>query len=364
MLVKVRYGERQKYVKVAETEEGYESYSTFLQKVIEKLGLPLQSELHLTDESGTEVDADVFEELLQAGNLTVKVSTGRSSVVLQNVSHTLLESDVSDTSFSVTSASSSEVSDSSESRIVLERDSGVKRVHADRESAKEMVRDVLQSKLGGEKILQEYATTKTLTDGTRRQMVNLLVADMIEVHGRIPPTHVREKCALGIITLFPCLRDPYSKNGYEHYYDADGGSGYLAWRIKTVQRNTAVQSRRCYPSTTYQDGPKSKRDFLLTCEQLTGEECREAISFMKHSADESVVKEKMKATFQCRQAMTRDQQASSTVLDVFPRFLDIPGLDGTVTCQAFYSWFIYSPQPQKAIRRVLKLARIKLSAML
>ncbi|KAI9547952.1 hypothetical protein NQZ68_012969 [Dissostichus eleginoides] len=112
----------------------------------------------------------------------------------------------------------------------------------------------------------------------------------------------------------------------EHYYDADGGSGYLAWRIKTVQRNTAVQSRRCYPSTTYQDGPKSKRDFLLTCEQLTGEECREAISFMKHSADESVVKEKMKATFQCQQAMTRDQQASSKVLDVFPRFLDIPGL--------------------------------------
>ncbi|KAF3847472.1 hypothetical protein F7725_020500 [Dissostichus mawsoni] len=99
-----------------------------------------------------------------------------------------------------------------------------------------MVRDVLQSKLGGEKILQEYATTETLMDGTRRQMVNLLVADMIEVHGRIPPTHVREKCALGIITLFP--RDPHSKNGY----------------------------------------------------QLTGEECREAISFMKHSADESVVK--------------------------------------------------------------------------
>ncbi|KAK5915642.1 hypothetical protein CesoFtcFv8_001214 [Champsocephalus esox] len=60
---------------------------------------------------------------------------------------------------------------------------------------------------------------------------------MIEVHGRILPTHVREKCALGIITLFPCLRDPYSKNGYEHYYDADGGSGYLAWRIKTVDQD-------------------------------------------------------------------------------------------------------------------------------
>ncbi|KAK5914049.1 hypothetical protein CgunFtcFv8_008516 [Champsocephalus gunnari] len=124
MLVKVRYGESQKCVKVAETED-YESYSTFLQKVIGKLGLPLQSELHLTDESGTEVDADV------------KVSTGQSSVVLQNLSHTLLESDVSDTSFSVTNASSSAASDSSDARIFLERDSGVKRVHADRESAKE-----------------------------------------------------------------------------------------------------------------------------------------------------------------------------------------------------------------------------------
>lgn len=35
--------------------------------------------LHLTDESGTEVDADVFEELLQAGDLTIKVSTEKST---------------------------------------------------------------------------------------------------------------------------------------------------------------------------------------------------------------------------------------------------------------------------------------------
>ncbi|KAG7313896.1 hypothetical protein KOW79_022392 [Hemibagrus wyckioides] len=78
MLVKVRFGENQKYVKVAKTEEGYEDFNTFLQKVIETLCLPLQSELRLTDESGTEVDADVFEELLQAGNLTVTVSTEQS----------------------------------------------------------------------------------------------------------------------------------------------------------------------------------------------------------------------------------------------------------------------------------------------
>ena len=46
--------------------------------VIQKIDLPLEIELHLTDDSGTEVDADVFEELLQAGNLTVRVATERS----------------------------------------------------------------------------------------------------------------------------------------------------------------------------------------------------------------------------------------------------------------------------------------------
>ncbi|XP_056287855.1 uncharacterized protein LOC130204894 isoform X1 [Pseudoliparis swirei] len=190
-----------------------------------------------------------------------------------------------------------------------------------------MVRDVLQSKPGGEKVLHEYDETKTLTDGTRRHMINLLVADMIEVHGRIPPTYVRTKYALGITTLFPYLRDPYSKNGYEHFYDADSGSGYLAWRIKTVQRNTAFLSRRCSTTCTYQAGPKSKRNFLQTNKQLSGEECREAISILKHTTDESVVKEKMRATFQYRQTVVQqDQQDSSTVLDVFPRFLDTPGL--------------------------------------
>ncbi|KAF0047447.1 hypothetical protein F2P81_001080 [Scophthalmus maximus] len=38
-----------------------------------------KTEQHLTADPGTEVDADVFEELLRAGNLTIKVSTERST---------------------------------------------------------------------------------------------------------------------------------------------------------------------------------------------------------------------------------------------------------------------------------------------
>ena len=114
----------------------------------------------------------------------------------------------------------------------------------------------------------------------------------------------------------------------EHYYDADSGSGYLAWRIKTVQRNSAVQSRRCSTTATYPDGPKSRRDLRLTDKQLFGKECREAISLLKHTTDATIVQEKMRATFQYRQTLVQDQENSFTVLDVFPRFLGSPGLVG------------------------------------
>ncbi|XP_027869957.1 uncharacterized protein LOC114142738 [Xiphophorus couchianus] len=81
-------------------------------------------------------------------------------------------------------------------------------------SAKSLVEGVLQSKSGGEEILQEYETTETLTDATKRQMVNILVADMIDKHGHLPTKAIREKYAFGIVTLFPSLKDPYTKKGY------------------------------------------------------------------------------------------------------------------------------------------------------
>ncbi|XP_058867922.1 uncharacterized protein LOC117409960 [Acipenser ruthenus] len=183
-----------------------------------------------------------------------------------------------------------------------------------------MISAILDLKAGGEKIFLEFAKTKSLSDSTRRLLVNMLVADMIEKHGRVPPSSVCTKHALGIVTLLPYLKDPDSSNGYEHYCDAESGSGYLAWRIKTVQRNTSHGTKKRSMST-YQDGPKAKR-----ASHSTVDECREAISVLQHSTDESLVKEKMRATFKHRQNIVQDPEKSSTILGVFPRFLDIPGL--------------------------------------
>ncbi|XP_076837365.1 uncharacterized protein LOC143482744 [Brachyhypopomus gauderio] len=195
----------------------------------------------------------------------------------------------------------------------------------DREQARRMVEAVLKANTKGEEIFMEYDKTKTLTDAKRKQMVNILVGDMIEMHGRMPPSSTRTSYALGIVTLFPYLQDPYSDTGYEHYYDPVGNTGYLAWRIKTIQRNLSVGTPS-HSRPSYQESPKSRREALLHVEQLFGDEYREALSTMRHSTDESVVKEKMRETFQHRQKLVHDTDASVSVLDEFPRFLDIPRL--------------------------------------
>lgn len=64
---------------------------------------------------------------------------------------------------------------------------------------------------------------------------------MVEKEGRVPQRKTKEKYALGIITLFPALKDPLSAKGYEKFYDAQSGSGFLAWRLKTIQRKTKLE---------------------------------------------------------------------------------------------------------------------------
>lgn len=68
----------------------------------------------------------------------------------------------------------------------------------------------------------------------------------------------------------------------------------------------------------YQDGPKTLRETSSTTEQLSGDECTEAISMMKHSTDAPVIKDKMKTTFKYRQNLIQDPDKSSLILDYFP----------------------------------------------
>ncbi|XP_063078295.1 uncharacterized protein LOC134468284 [Engraulis encrasicolus] len=290
--------------------------------VLAKFNLPDSASLRLKDSINVEVDSDIFDELLKSPGVLFKAEECTDT----HTEVTFLEGS-SSSDWSPSTSCASQESSGTDSTVILESTKTRKRQliegPLDGNVARDNVRAVLCSKPGGKEILEEYKKTSTISDVTRRKMVNMLMADMVENHG-VPPVNVRNLYALGITTLFPKLSDPDSKNGYEHFYLHQSGSGYLAWRLKTVQRTSAQDHKKS--KTTFQEGPKTPRSIHSDEKQLTGDECREAISTMKHSSDTILVKNKMKATLQHRQRIIQNPESASTVLDLFPRFLDTPGL--------------------------------------
>nr|XP_054586434.1 uncharacterized protein LOC129152408 [Nothobranchius furzeri] len=188
-----------------------------------------------------------------------------------------------------------------------------------------LIKQILTTKPGGERIMQEYAKTKSLTDATRRQMINILAAEMTEKHGTSPPRTVRVMYAQGIVALFPYLEDPLSKHGYEHYYDPESGSGYLAWRLKTIQRKAAEEKGASVRKSTKIGGPGHGQSNLAADKMQSNEDVEAALAVLKHTADEDTIREKMRATFAYRNSLVNDDKTTD-VFSVFPRFLDTPGL--------------------------------------
>ncbi|XP_041966428.1 uncharacterized protein LOC121724134 [Alosa sapidissima] len=76
MLARVEYRGVQKYIKVPQNDENFD-FLQFLQAVTDKFSLQAESLneglLSLTDTSGTEVDADIFDELIKSGIQNFKI---------------------------------------------------------------------------------------------------------------------------------------------------------------------------------------------------------------------------------------------------------------------------------------------------
>nr|XP_054603253.1 uncharacterized protein LOC129165059 [Nothobranchius furzeri] len=192
MLIQVKYGDRHKYVKLDEAE-GQFDFHQFHEKVLERFCLPPDASITYKDATGTEVDGEIISDLIIPGNVLLIV---------------LCNEELSESSSSSNASTSTLLMDEIPRKKQKTESANIA------VSAKKLVEGVLRSKSCGEEVLQEYETTETLTDATRRQMVNILVAHMIDKHGHLPTKAIREEYALGIVTLFPSLKDPYTKKGY------------------------------------------------------------------------------------------------------------------------------------------------------
>ncbi|KAI9531995.1 hypothetical protein NQZ68_036357 [Dissostichus eleginoides] len=260
--VRVKYKDHQKYI----CYEGQLTFKSFLDCVAKKFDIPTL-DLKVFDVTKTEVDEEVFEFLIQKQDL--------------GVLEICLPQDPNDSLSSSASASVSSYSDvDSDDTIILHRSPASTTKEEDSLLAK-MIEDILKNKPGGERIMNEYARTKSLTDARRRDMVKMLVAQMTSDHGTSPSRRVKEEYAKGITSLFPNLADPRSKFGFEHYYNAEDGSGYLAWRLKFVQKGASEgQKKTLRQSLT--GGPKADRGPFTEANCLTTESlCCEAIALIE-----------------------------------------------------------------------------------
>ncbi len=116
----------------------------------------------------------------------------------------------------------------------------------------------------------------------------------------------------------------------EHFYDAASGSGYLAWRLKTVQRNNSCHTERKNKPNSEQGGPNIRRysslEHQLEGDALVGDALVEAISLLAHTGVEETIFEKMRQTFRYRQELVHNADMATNILNTFPRFLDTKGL--------------------------------------
>lgn len=163
--------------------------------------------------------------------------------------------------------------------------------------------------------------------------------------------------------LFPSLKDPYSKKGYEHFYDAASSTGYISWRLKTVQRK--IRRGSALPPNSPIDfspgGPNFQRTVNVE-RQLDGDACQEAMSLLNHTTDNSLIFQKMRETFQHRQKLVNDPGRSVDILSSFPRFLDTKGLvdqdftllfDGDTSSRLLQKWdLFFKPNVIKEAKRL------------
>uniref|UniRef100_A0AAV2MEG9 Uncharacterized protein n=1 Tax=Knipowitschia caucasica TaxID=637954 RepID=A0AAV2MEG9_KNICA len=167
MLVKVKHKGEQRFVKIYEVK-----LVDLFDEAFKKFGIPLNrlSDAKLFDETKTKIDEDVFEE-----------------VMLSNIGHVYelsLDSTPEELDAEVmqTSRESSILDIDDCDAVILNIESPLQTQSSSR-NKDSVIEDILKKRPGGDQIIKEYRRTNKLTDASRRKMVNMVIANMTEIHG-------------------------------------------------------------------------------------------------------------------------------------------------------------------------------------
>ncbi|KAK5862956.1 hypothetical protein PBY51_000021 [Eleginops maclovinus] len=176
-------------------------------------------------------------------------------------------------------------------------------------------------------ILDEHQKTGTLKTESRRLLVKLCVADLVEKHGFYPLGTEKVALAKAIIGVFPSLRVQVAGEGegFEHFYDPLSHCGFLEMRLRNIRRKLDTSQRRY----------KRKRGSPSLPGGAGSEEgqqdCSEWITLMRRlrptSENIPSIKSAMEQTYNSRRSwISKDSPSIGDIFEKYPRFLDMPSL--------------------------------------
>ncbi|KAF5303022.1 hypothetical protein FQR65_LT08351 [Abscondita terminalis] len=164
---------------------------------------------------------------------------------------------------------------------------------------------------GGKEIICYYKENKTLDDKNRKKLVNVFVEHMLKFMppNVLPCTQTKIDYAKCAVTLFPKLKDPTSKYGFEAFFDPSTKKGWITNRLRSIFRDTTSErtvienKENCLPVTDLS-------------------KIEESIAFLKFST----VEQKQEIFDKTRETFEYRNKNRDNITKIFPRFLDIEGL--------------------------------------
>ncbi|XP_015217537.2 uncharacterized protein [Lepisosteus oculatus] len=179
-------------------------------------------------------------------------------------------------------------------------------------------------------VIREYEKDSSFCELTRRKLIKIAVAYLVEEFGFYPTSAQKTMLAEHIVELFPALRlcvPSAGINGIEHLYDPVSRTGYIETRLRNFRRTLEadkkkyVLKRRRAELGIVDSKPGSN--------EKTSEEAKKWITLMKKTRplakNLTVIKNCMERTFSARRKwMVSKRPSLDVVIAEYPRFLDVP----------------------------------------
>ncbi|XP_074040875.1 uncharacterized protein isoform X3 [Leptinotarsa decemlineata] len=183
--------------------------------------------------------------------------------------------------------------------------------------------DDLQTQIirgGGQYIIDQYQKNKMLTDRSRIQLVNIVANVFYEKYGSAVPKSVKMECAKKLVEIFPMYKNlESSTRGYEIFFNPSTNGGYLANRLRTLNRINEIE-RNNPPVKHLHD-----QNVSITSEEMNlTEELQENLDILKAipSSETNKIKSLFFETFEYRKSLINKGSA----MEIFPKFHETVGL--------------------------------------